>query len=52
VSATAATADGELGATGEAIETMIPRRLDRPPLEPLALAGGDRPRITWILDGP
>jgi MFS family permease len=48
---TAATATGELGATGQATETMIPRRLDRLPwsrwhwLVVLGLG------ITWILDG-
>jgi MFS family permease len=50
---TAQTADitGELGATGRAVETMIPRRLDRLPWSHwhwiVVLALG----ITWILDG-
>jgi MFS family permease len=54
VSATTApaeTADSELGATGDAIETMIPRRLDRLPWSRwhwLVVVGLG---ITWILDG-
>jgi len=47
----AATATGELGATGEAVETMIPRRLDRLPWSRwhwLVVIGLG---ITWILDG-
>jgi len=51
VTAHAAGAPGELGATGEAVETMIPRRLDRLPWSRwhwiVVLALG----ITWILDG-
>ncbi len=51
MSAATATADTELGATGEAIETMIPRRLDRLPWSRwhwLVVVGLG---ITWILDG-
>jgi hypothetical protein len=51
MSATTATADTELGATGEAIETMVPRRLDRLPWSRwhwLVVVGLG---ITWILDG-
>src|SRR4051812_47818804 len=47
----AATAATELGATGEAVETMIPRRLDRLPWSRwhwLVVVGLG---ITWILDG-
>jgi MFS family permease len=50
VSADAATAD-QLGATGDAVETMIPRRLDRLPWSRwhwLVVIGLG---ITWILDG-
>src|SRR3954453_14656940 len=47
----AATAASELGATGDAVETMIPRRLDRLPWSRwhwLVVIGLG---ITWILDG-
>lgn len=51
MTAQAANATGELGATGEAVETMIPRRLDRLPWSRwhwiVVLALG----ITWVLDG-
>ena len=46
-----ATEVGELGATGDAVETMIPRRLDRLPWSRwhwLVVVGLG---ITWILDG-
>jgi MFS family permease len=45
------TAAGELGATGQTVETMIPRRLDRLPWSRwhwLVVVGLG---ITWILDG-
>jgi hypothetical protein len=45
------TADAELGATGQIVETMIPRRLDRLPWSRwhwLVVIGLG---ITWILDG-
>ena len=44
-------ADNDLGATGKAVETMIPRRLDRLPWSRwhwLVVIGLG---ITWILDG-
>src|SRR3954467_3293538 len=47
----AATAASELGATGDAVETMIPRRLDRLPWSRwhwLVVIGLG---VTWILDG-
>src|SRR3954452_15477861 len=46
-----ARATGELGSTGRAVETMIPRRLDRLPWSRwhwLVVTGLG---ITWILDG-
>jgi MFS family permease len=46
-----ATEQGELGSTGDAVETMIPRRLDRLPWSRwhwLVVVGLG---ITWILDG-
>jgi MFS family permease len=47
----AATASGDLGATGRVVETMIPRRLDRLPWSRwhwyVVIGLG----ITWILDG-
>jgi MFS family permease len=51
VSVATETEQGELGATGRAIETMIPRRLDRLPWSRwhwLVVVGLG---ITWILDG-
>jgi MFS family permease len=46
-----ATTPGELGATGEAAETMIPRRLDRLPWSRWHWIVVIGLGITWILDG-
>ncbi|HEY7148298.1 MAG TPA: MFS transporter [Gaiellaceae bacterium] len=46
-----ATSPGELGATGEAVETMIPRRLDRLPWSRWHWIVVIGLGITWILDG-
>jgi len=51
VTVASAAEQGELGATGQAVETMIPRRLDRLPWSRwhwLVVIGLG---ITWILDG-